>query len=506
MAQRNRRLFGLFAFFAAGAFLYLSLFIFPDLPIWRGGDQTIWLADAERMLRGEELYRDFFQMTFPATHLYYLGLFRLFGPRTWIPDLTLGLLGLGIAVLLYRVSGKILRPHHAPVPVLLFLTLIFHEKFDATHHWFSIIAVLAGLAVLIDKRTPGRIFSAGVLCGLSACFTQSHGFMAFLAFGFFLIIDRATRLDSWQSLAKRLGMFLAGFSLPVGFILGIYLPQVGWSRFFYCTFLFPIKYHHAFQIACDWRGYMVGLEPLVHSAEFWKLGAFLLVHALVPLIYIWILICCSRGFLRSDPAARARVLLISLLGLFLLFSVASSPTWSRLYYVSFPAILLFPWWLERTRKIGQRFLAGLYVATIALMIGLPLATQVGPHFILDLPVGRTVFLNKQLVERYQWIAARTRPGDYLFGGFYPDFYFLLGLKNPATVPYITPDDFTRPQNVADAVAGLEAHKVEIVLWAAFLDMPPIPATDHLHPLRAYLRQHYRILQRFPDHAVWIRTD
>lgn len=133
----TRCLFGISACIAVGAFLFLSLFVFPNLPIWRGGDQTIWLSDAERMLGGEVLYRDFFQMTFPATHVFYLSLFKLFGPRTWIPDLTLGFRGIGLTVLIYRVSRKILPLRRAPIPALFFLTLIFHEKFDATHHWFS---------------------------------------------------------------------------------------------------------------------------------------------------------------------------------------------------------------------------------------------------------------------------------------------------------------------------------------------------------------------------------
>ncbi len=506
LGRRTGSWFGISAAIAAATFLYLSLFVFPNLPIWTGGDQSIWLSDAERMLRGEVLYRDFFQMTFPATHLYYLCLFKLFGTRTWIPNLTLGLLGIGMTVLIYRVSRKILPLRHAPIPALFFLTMIFHERFDATHHWFSMFAVLAALVVLIDQRTPGRIFSAGALCGLSACFTQSHGFMAFLAFGLFLIIEKVTHLDSWLSLAKNCSRLLAGFSLAIGLIVGPFLLQVGWSRFLYCTFFFLFKYQHAFQIACDWRGYMVGLLPLARSPEIWKLGAFLLVHALVPLIYVLVLICYSRGLLRSDPVVRARILLISLLGVFLFLSVAGSPTWSRLYYISFPAILLFSWWLEREGRIGQRILTGLYVTTIILMIGLPFATQVCPHFFLDLPVGRTAFLNKQEMARYQWIAVRTRPGDYFFGGFYPDFYFLLGLRNPATVPYVTPDDFTRPQDVTDAVAGLEAHQVEIVLWAASLDLPPLPATDHLNPLRAYIRQHYRVVKSFPDYEAWARID
>ncbi len=490
----------------ASAYLFFSLFVFPNLPIWTGGDQAIFLDDAKRMLSGETLYCDFFQMTFPATQLYYLSLFKLFGPRTWIPNLTLGLLGVALTFLIYRVAARILPPRHAPLPALLWLTLIFHEKFDAAHHWPSILAILSALLVLIDRRTPQRIFLAGTLCGLSACFTQSHGCAALLAFGLFLCLEENAHPDCSQSLTRNLAGLVAGFSLPVLLIVGPFLLQAGWSRFAYCTFYFLFKYYRAFQVGNDWRGYMISLVPLARSLQFWKLGAFLLVHAMIPLIYILILVRYFRGVFRNDSVMRPRVLLIALLGLFLFFSVASSPTWSRLYYISFPAILLFASWLNAEGRVGKRLLTGLYASTLLLIIGLPIATQARPHYFLDLPGGRTAFLNREQFERYRWVAEHTHPGDYFFGGFYPDFYFLLGLNNPAKVPFLTPDDYTRPQDVADAMEGLEIHHVRLVLWQTALDLPPVPATDHLAPLRTYIHQHYRLVRSFPEYAAWTRID
>jgi hypothetical protein len=491
---------------ASSTFLFFSLFLFPNLPIWTGGDQAIFLEDAKRMLHGEALYRDFFQMTFPATQLYFLSLFKLFGLRTWIPNLTLAFLGLALTLLLYRLSERILSPRFAALPSLLWLTLIFHEKFDATHHWFSLLCVLLALLLLIDNQSPRRIFAAGTLCGFSACFSQSHGFAALLAFALFLYLEKNTLSVSSLSLMKNLAALLVGFSLPLALVLGPFVLQAGWSRFTYCTFTFVFKYYHAFQVGNDWRGYMIELVPLARSRQLWKFGAFLLIHAIVPLIYILILVRNARGTFLSDPALRPRLLLLSLLGLFLFLSVAATPTWSRLYYVSFPAIVLFVWWLNAAGKLGRHTLTALYAATLLLLIGLPIATQFRPLHILNLPGGRTAFLNTEHFARYRWVAEHTHPRDYFFGGFYPDFYFLLGLNNPATVPFVTPDDYTRPQDVAEAMAGLELHHVQLVTWQSALDMPPIPATDHLAPLRAYLHLHYRLLQRFSDYEAWARID
>jgi hypothetical protein len=66
---------------AAAVFVYLQLFILPDIPLLDHGDQTIYLFNAARMLEGQVMYRDFFQFTPPGTEFVYLALFKLFGVR-----------------------------------------------------------------------------------------------------------------------------------------------------------------------------------------------------------------------------------------------------------------------------------------------------------------------------------------------------------------------------------------------------------------------------------------
>ena len=45
------------------AFLYLNRFTLPDTPIYRMGDELIYLENAVKMFDGQTLYRDFFQFT-----------------------------------------------------------------------------------------------------------------------------------------------------------------------------------------------------------------------------------------------------------------------------------------------------------------------------------------------------------------------------------------------------------------------------------------------------------
>ena len=98
----------LFALLAAGfSFLYLNLFYLPNTPIHLFVDQVTQLFDARRMLDGQVIYKDFFQVTPAGTQVVYLVLFRLFGVRAWIPNAMLIALGLSIAWLMVVIGREV---------------------------------------------------------------------------------------------------------------------------------------------------------------------------------------------------------------------------------------------------------------------------------------------------------------------------------------------------------------------------------------------------------------
>lgn len=460
------------------------------------------------MLYGDVLYRDFSQITFPGTELLYFSLFKLFGLRTWIPNVLLVLLGSTLTSLIHSVSRRVLPGKAAFVPPLLFLTLIFHDLLDATHHWFSITAVAAALAVLIERRTASRLFFAGLFCGLAACFTQTHGFAALAALALFLFLEERQNGSRvlLKPLAKSCALLLAGFFLSVLTITIPFIWKAGPRTFFHYTLSFLASHYDAFGDGNNWHGYMTGLPSHWNLRRPWHLAGFLLVHGIVPLIYLLALLRYFRGRLANPPEIRSRLLLITVLGFFLFLSVANAPAWNRLYNVCFPALIVLVFFLVTAGKYGRLAVDGLLVGTLVLAIALPVWTQIAPHPRLDLSTGRTAFRDEVEAARYRWLASQVRPSEYFFGGFYPDFYFLLAVKNPTTVPMISPTDYTRPEEITRAVEGLEKHKVRLMLWASIRDLPPNPSGDHLGPLRAYLRSHYCVVKNFPQYEVWQRLD
>jgi hypothetical protein len=65
--------------------------------------------------------------------------------------------------------------HHVPSRFL------YGRLLNATHHWFSLLATLCAVRIVMPERTIPRIAIAGVLLGTACFFTQTAGVAALLA-------------------------------------------------------------------------------------------------------------------------------------------------------------------------------------------------------------------------------------------------------------------------------------------------------------------------------------
>src|SRR5437667_10883101 len=156
-------------------FVYPLTFILPFVPIYQGDNAPVYLLNASRMVRGEALYRDFFQLTWPGTEWFYLRRFVIFGERAWIPAAVLIVMGTALAWAGVSGSRRVLSGATDFLPATLFLTFAFAHCLDATHHWFSLVLTLVALAVLMKERSAKRVALAGVFCGFATVFTQTRG-------------------------------------------------------------------------------------------------------------------------------------------------------------------------------------------------------------------------------------------------------------------------------------------------------------------------------------------
>lgn len=400
---------------ASAVFLYFSLFVPPGTPIFRHGDQGVYLNNAARMLGGQSIYRDFFQFTAPGTESVFLVLFKFFGLRTWIPNLVLMVLGLALVSISIIISSNMLTGWVVYLPGLLFLTFAFRSGLDASHHWFSSLGVMAALAMLVTKRTAWRIAGAGALCGLASDFTQMRGLMVVSGLGLYLAWERRRQAQTWRELLRGESCLLGGYLATLITFNAYFAREAGARKFFYCTVVFGYKYFSAPQGANSWRAYLSDLPRFVGWHQLPGLAVFLFIHVLLPLVYILFFVRYRREAGVGRREAWDRAMLLNVGGLFMLLGVAPAPSWFRLCTVSLPAMIILVFLLSSGTGTDRVVLRLLFTLTIILTIAEPLQVQFRWKRLLDLPSGRTAFTDPLVYSKVKWLSEHTRESEYVFG-------------------------------------------------------------------------------------------
>lgn len=489
----------------AAVFVASLLFTPNGATIFLPGDVRIYLLNAARMEQGQVIYRDFFQFTSPGTELVYLALFKVFGQRAWIPNVTLLVLGLSLFWLSVVISRTLISGWAVFLPGTLLLTVSLYHGLDPSHQWFSVLAVMAAAASLTENRAPPRMALAGVLCGLASFFTLPRGLLAALGFAIFLVWERRRNPEGSGLLGSELSL-AASYLVTVFGTNAYFVWKAGLSRFIESTIIFGVRYYQADAQGNTLRTYLAA-PPSLHP---WYglpwVAEYLVIHVLLPGVYLLFALRYWREGRRRPELPWDRLMLIGIAGMALFVSVAPAPSYFRLCVVSLPALILFAWLLTRPGR-PERVVTWLTWA-LALLMAVADVQQVQRHASpsIDLASGRTAFLQPALYEQFQWLSAHTRPSESFFEAGWANTYVALGLRNPTPVPYVTVTAYTRPDQVQDSVEGLEAHQVQLVLWPLDLDTRRTASdADSLGPLRAELRSRYRVIETFSGgDQVWQR--
>jgi hypothetical protein len=170
-------------------------------------------------------------------------------------------------------------------------------------------------------------------------------------------------------------------------------------------------------------------------------------------------------------------------------------------------MILLAWLLSRGGKKWTTAAATLGALSLCVALAQIAAMQFRRPATLDLPIGRVGIPESANYEMYRWTAEHTRPGQWYFG--MPPLTLPLGLRNPTPIESPAPAEFSRPEQIAAAVIGLERTQTPLLVLKPVMYVPHLlgDKTDHLQPFQDYLYLHYRRTKIFSNgNEVWQRTD
>ena len=221
--------------FACGAFL---LFLYHH-PLVHPDEGTI-VTSADRILRGEVPFRDFFVELGPGTLYLQAAIFKLCGSSLGSIRFTTWLVGIAISWLVFQLSKAIIDGPLAIAPSLLFVAICYSypPAYAVLHHWWGslffmlmILALMKHTALLKSGsivRLRWLLFAAGILAMATFLCMQSDGAWAILLGATFLVMARKVGANmSWREAGLKGGEDCIWFFLGVGTVVGVAIGYFG---------------------------------------------------------------------------------------------------------------------------------------------------------------------------------------------------------------------------------------------------------------------------------------
>lgn len=488
------------AFFSAcGLFVYSFLFKFPFTPFLRDSDQSIFIYEAERMLNGDVMYRDFFQFTFPGTQAFFAGLFSVFGVRYWLVAAVTLAIALVTIWLMTKIAERFLPTPLSYFPGLLYIFFGFRWfGIDGSHRMFSPIFILLAIWLLIKGRSAFHLIASGASLGVCSFFTQQRGFVVLLALIAFLLLEKVFDRRGWREFLKDAALVGISSAITLCLLCAPFVFAAGAENFFSAAFVYPYKFYGyghpnsfgVFFIDLQKAFTINGVPDIIETAP-------VVFHDfIVPLASpVALLIFLIKRRLLDWGKWRFPVM-VALVGLFLTIST-TAPNQFRLFQISGPSLIVLVWLFHlAVNDIAVKKKIMAVAAAILVSLGATQAVRVQSYWqtvYLDTPSGRLAAIESPLSRRYEWLLKNTKPGDYIFEVYEPFVYLPLGLKNPTRYSQIWPNGYTRPEQIDEVIRDLTARPPQFILW----DNDYLPTGnaradgDHTGPLADFVHANYR---------------
>ena len=489
-------------------------------------DEGIVLEGAQRILRGEVLYRDFFSYFTPGSYYFLALLFKIFGSSFLVARTALVFFGGVYSTVAYLLARRVCsRTSAIFVAGIVTLTTLAY-RFEVLHNWDSTLwACLAVYCAVrwLDSPRWTWAFATGSLASLTCLFEQSKG--AGLVFGLGVGVAAVAFLDRQRSLWNRaIGLGLAvGMAWPLVATVAYFGAQHSLSLML-ADWFWPLKHYsranHVPYGYLNWsdasRHLFFGSGPLLQRAiTVLAISPCFVVPALplaaVVLLVYWLV----QMWQNREPRAVAAhyVLVCSALSGLLLSVIGGRADIIHFMYLM-PLFALVLGWLMDGRDIPGRLFGQIkplfiaYVLAAFMMFASPtllrtlnardeIQTRRG---VIRVPARDTV------VESVQ---AHVAAGEkILVYPYLPLYYYLTDTSAPTRYEYFQPGMHT-PQQAEEMLRDITAARVPVVLFdASFWEKIPTswPGTPLSaivrDPVADYIQHEYRVCKILNSPDDW----
>lgn len=444
MSDRRALLAGAAALaFAVAPFGWASTF---------SADEFTFMSDALRMLRGEVLYRDFFQFTMPVAQALLAAAFAVAGPSLLVAHALQAALVWGAAVLAWCLARALgAGPWAAWLPGAALAVGLYPHYPGYNHHWVALPAVLGALLAGAAALRGGRARTwalAGALAALAFLTVFADGAVLLVAF------LAAPPLAAWlagrplATALRPLAAFLAGFAAPVALAAGWLAALGALGVGFFDVFVWPLAFYRGsggvndVAFASDLPGLLMPIRGL--PGWFGRVAHYVLQYALFGAAFmaslafgLGLLARRARGAAGNEAVDDAPLGLAALAALgFLALSTRGRADFVHVGMYMVPGLVALVALLPRFpgRSAGRAALA-VFALTGAGMVAKGVwqdpATWRSP---------RPPDARMREAPIIAWLQANARPGDRMVALPAGGFYYFYGPPPATRNPYVLPPD------------------------------------------------------------------
>jgi hypothetical protein len=466
-------------------------------------DESLILYEALRVMRGEVLYRDVFEIITPGCLWVFAALFRLFGATLTVARAGMAGVHALIVVLVFATCrGLGVRRALAAAAALAHLALAEPVWPYASPHWMGTLLQVVLVWLAAARPLRGRVATAlalGVAVGGLIMVQQQKGAVMALGVAVALAVD-ALLDEAREPTGVRRGLLArelacAGAALAVVLpAMGITIARAGIDPVLTALLYYPLRNYPAV-VSAPW-GYVSVLN--LHLAAY----TYPALLRVLPLALVAPALRVALAWRRREPIAR-RLAPLVILAAAAIGSISYFPDFIHIAFIA-PLFLIAlaasaEWLLELLPAFERTAAALAAIVLIAAAVQIasnwqyawtsfpvPHQTAFGRIDLRDAAAARRIDETRALVDASASRELLAYPGLAFV-------YLVTGADNPTPYQILSPA-YSGTATMQSVIDTLERRQVPLVVIVE-------PFVEKDDPLFAYVRQRY---ERIGDSGAWRR--